>query len=85
LPTFIGDTRAKFYVKVYNLGNLISDKWGIVNDAPFYSEGVVRAEWIDEGPDYGKYQFNRFMGGSVNEVLQSRSLWDVRLGLEFSF
>jgi hypothetical protein len=85
LPTFIGDTRAKFYVKVYNLGNLINDSWGIVNDAPFFSVAAVGAEVIDEGPDYGKYQFNDFYGGNVTRVLENRSLWDVRLGLEFSF
>jgi hypothetical protein len=85
LPTFIGDTKAKFYVKVYNLGNLINDSWGIVNDSPFAPEDVVDAEVVTEGSDYGKYQFNGFNGGSVNDVLQNRSLWDVRLGIEFQF
>jgi hypothetical protein len=85
LPTFIGDTRAKFYVKIYNLGNLLNDEWGIVNDAEFYSVAAVAARWIDEGPDYGKYQFNTFYGGDVTNVYENRSLWDVRLGLEFIF
>jgi len=85
IPTFIGDTRAKFYIKVYNLGNLINDEWGIVNDAEFFSVAAVAAEWVDEGPDYGKYKYNTFYGGDVSRVLENRSLWDVRMGIEFNF
>ena len=85
IPTFIGDTRAKFYVKVYNLGNLLNDEWGVVNDSPFSPEDVVEAVVVTEGPNYGAYQFSNFSGGEVNEVLQNRSLWDVRLGIKFEF
>jgi len=81
LPTFIGKSRARLYVKVYNLGNLISDKWGHVNDAQFFSVAAVDSGVNSEG----QYVFEEFNGGSVNYLLENRSLWTVRLGLEINF
>ncbi|MCW8926547.1 MAG: TonB-dependent receptor [Xanthomonadales bacterium] len=81
IPTFIGDTRARFYVKVYNLGNLINDSWGVVNDAEFFTVPAVRAHADDEG----NIVYDRFDGGSLSYVRENRSLWDVRLGIEFNF
>jgi outer membrane receptor for ferrienterochelin and colicin len=82
LPTFIGDTKAKLFVKVYNLGNLLNDDWGKVNDAQFFSVQVVDSS-VD--PDTGQYIFESFTEDTVNDLLESRSLWEVRLGIEFSF
>ncbi len=81
IPTFIGDTRARFYVKVYNLGNLINDSWGIVNDAEFFTVAAVRAHAGDDGT----IVYDRFNGGDLGYVRENRSLWDVRLGIEFNF
>jgi len=81
LPTFIGNSKGKLYVKIYNLGNLINDSWGHVNDAQFFSVQAVNSSLNDDG----QYVFERFNGGSVNYLQQNRSLWSVRVGLEFNF
>jgi hypothetical protein len=82
LPTFIGKSKAKFYIKIYNVGNLIDDSWGHVNDAQFFTVAAVRAHVNDAG----QYVFDRFEdGASVNYLRENRSLWDIRMGLEINF
>ena len=79
---FIKTSKARLYMKIYNLGNLISDKWGHVNDAQFFTQAAVRGQ-VDE--DNGKYSYSRFEGGNVNYLRENRSLWDIRLGVEILF
>ena len=82
LPTFIDGTSGKAFVKLYNLGNLLSKDWGHVNDAQFFSVQVVNSSVNANG----QYVFERFNSGRyVNDVLEQRSLWAMRMGLEFNF
>jgi len=78
---FFGDGRAKMYFKIYNLGNLIDDSWGHVVDAQFFSVQIVNSSVNDQG----QYVFEQFNDRSVNDLLEARSLWEVRFGLDFSF
>lgn len=78
---FIKTSKARLYVKIYNVGNLISDKWGHVNDAQFFTQAAVRGGVDDDG----RYSYSRFEGGNVNYLRENRSLWDIRLGLEILF
>ena len=82
LPTLIDGTSGKLYLKLYNLGNLLSEDWGHVNDAQFFSVQVVESTLNDEG----QFVFDTFNEGrSVNDVLEQRSLWALRMGLQFDF
>ena len=78
----IGKSKAKFYIKIYNVGNLIDDSWGQVNDAEFFTVPAVRAHVNDAG----QYVFDRFEDGAkVTYLRENRSLWDIRMGLEINF
>jgi len=68
-------------MKIYNVGNLLNDSWGHVNDAQFFSVAAVRAHVNDDG----QYVFTRFDGGTVNYLRENRSLWDIRFGIEVNF
>ena len=68
-------------MKIYNLGNLLNDKWGHVNDAQFFSQQVVN----NSVNDAGQYVYTNFNGGSVNYLQRNRSLWDIRFGLQIDF
>ena len=81
-PAFIGDSKGKIFVKIYNLGNLLNDDWGRVNDAEFFSQQVVTSNY-DSGS--GQYVFERFSDRDVNDVLDIRSLYEIRLGIEIDF
>jgi len=80
---FIKGSKARLYMKVYNLGNLLNDSWGLVNDAEFFTVPAVRAHVNDDG----QYVFDRFEGGdtNVNYLRENRSLWEIRFGLEVFF
>lgn len=82
LPTFVGDSKARLFLKVYNLGNLINEEWGHVNDAQFFSVQVVESS-VDDAT--GQYVFEEFDEDTVNELIETRSVWEARLGIEFSF
>jgi len=77
----IKNSKARLYMKIYNVGNLINNSWGHVNDAQFFTVAAVNAT-VNSG---GQYVFNRFNGGSVNYLRENRSLWDIRFGLEVDF
>ncbi len=81
LPTFSDDIRGKFFVKIFNLTNLLNKDWGNANDAQFFSVQVLDSS-VD---DQGRYVFEDFSRRTVNDLYEQRSLWEARVGLEFSF
>ncbi len=82
LPTFIDGTYGKAYIKIYNLGNLLNDEWGHVNDAQFFSVQMIDTSVNDAG----QYVFEDFnQGRSINDLKENSSLWQARVGLEFNF
>ncbi len=80
-PAFVGDAKGRVFLKVYNFGNLLKDEWGRVNDAQFFSVQVVNSD-IDSA---GRYVFNSFSERTIETVLENRSLYEIRLGLEIDF
>lgn len=81
LPTFIGDIKGKVFLKIYNLTNLLNDDWGQANDAEFFSVQVVESSLDAQG----RYVFEEFNDGSINDLNENQSLWEARLGIEFTF
>lgn len=78
---FFGESRGKLFLKVYNLGNMLNDKWGLVNDAQFFSVQVVNSTVNDQG----QYVFERFNNRAINRLLENRSLYEIVMGIEFNF
>jgi len=82
LPGFFEDLRGKLFVKVYNVGNLLNKDWGKQWDAQFFPIQVVDST-VDSGT--GQYVFRTFFGGDLNDLLEQRTLWEARLGIELNF
>jgi hypothetical protein len=80
-PTFMESTTGRLYLKVYNLGNLISSDWGTVNDAQFFTQQVVNTNVSDTGV----YEFQSFRERDINNVRAIRSFYEVRLGIDILF
>jgi len=78
---FFGDSKARMFIKVYNLGNMLNDKWGLVNDAQFFSVQVVNSSLNNQG----QYVFERFNDRTIEDLLENRSLYEIVLGIDFSF
>ena len=81
LPTFTDLASARLFVKIYNLGNLISDKYGTVNDAQFFSVQVVESDVNSAG----QFVYEEFNSGTIDDVLEIRSLWALRVGIDVTF
>ena len=81
LPTFVDGVKGKAFVKIFNLTNLLNDDWGQTYDAQFFAVQVVDAS-IDA---QGRYVYEEFNDGDITDLDENRSLWEVRLGIEFSF
>jgi hypothetical protein len=78
---FFGRSKSRLYMKIYNLGNLIDDSWGHVNDAQFFTVQAVNSSVNAEG----QYVYENFNGGSITNLQENRSLWTVRFGFEVDF
>lgn len=81
LPTFIGDTKGKVFLKIKNIGNMLNKDWGVETDAQFYSQQVVDTA-INEN---GQYVYSNFREGDVNNTIDAYSVWQARVGVEFKF
>ena len=79
----VGSSRVngRFFVKMYNLMNFLDDNWGKVYDAEFFSREVLAID-VNEA---GQYVFERFTEDGVTNLLEFRSLWEVRFGIDFRF
>lgn len=72
--------RTEFYLDMLNVGNLINDDWGLVDQVPFnYTEDVVDADIV--GGQY-VYAFENPTGGSVQS---NQSRWAIQFGVRLFF
>ncbi len=80
LPTFAG-VKPKLFVKINNVLNLLNSDWGAQFDAPFVSEQVVESSVNDAG----QFVFQNFRGATTTDTIDSFSVWQARVGIEFKF
>jgi hypothetical protein len=83
LPGFTPETRSNVFLVVENFGNLINDDWGVLYQAPFPQIRQAVDATYDESTD--TYTFNEFLNprGEIRE--REGSLWEVRIGFDYSF
>ena len=80
-PLFRDSTKGRIYLKIYNLGNLLNSDWGAVNDAQFFTQQSVTTNVSDTGV----YEFVSFRERDINNVQETRSFYEIRLGLDIDF
>jgi hypothetical protein len=80
-PLFRDSTKGRVYLKIYNLGNLLNSDWGKVTDAQFFAQKVVSTNVSDTGV----YEFVGFRDRDINNVRDTRSFYEIRLGLDINF
>lgn len=81
LPTFLGNSNGRVYMKMYNVLNMLDDSWGVQYDAQFFSQQVVEMSVNDAG----QYVYESFRNRSLTDPLEIRSLWEVIVGVQFEF
>ncbi|NOX81697.1 MAG: TonB-dependent receptor [Alphaproteobacteria bacterium] len=84
---FKGHNGAAFVI-LDNVGNLLNDKWGVINQAGF--PGRVQLADLDEsglGPN-GEYIFTGFNNvdpDSIQRPVTNASVWEIRFGVRYEF
>ena len=81
LPTFLGNSNGRVYMKMYNVLNMLDDSWGVQYDAQFFSQQVVDMSINDAG----QYVYESFNNRSLTDPLEIQSLWEVIVGVQFEF
>jgi hypothetical protein len=80
---FGDDFAGRLYLKIYNIGNLLSDDWGKVTDAEFFTPQMVTT--ASSVTALGQFQYTGFTENSIQTTVDERSLWEARFGIDFSF
>ncbi|MEM5551556.1 TonB-dependent receptor [Pseudoalteromonas neustonica] len=78
-PGITADQKGSAYFVVKNIGNMLNDDWGVLETGSSL-QSAVTAEVVD-----GKYVFNSFNNPSGATVDVKPSLWEVRIGVKYTF
>lgn len=95
LPGFFGDNRAEFFVDIQNIGNLINEDWGKIEQFPFpLTAQVARFRGVDPATGRMVYDVSNYFNeatGAFNfpaPALQdgiAQSRWGVQIGFRYEF
>ncbi|MCL1077343.1 TonB-dependent receptor [Parashewanella spongiae] len=82
LPGFYKDHKASAYLVIKNLANMLNDDWGVKKVGNFTAQNVVDASLNSDGT----YVYNEFLPDNAEETtFLAQSLWEVRLGVKYTF
>jgi hypothetical protein len=71
---------------IINLGNLLNDKWGVVEQVDFPSVApVVSTTIVNNGTQYQYSSFTKAVKPLSNSDAPNRSLWQVKVGVRYAF
>jgi hypothetical protein len=78
----LGESNFRITIDIENLGNLLNDDWGRIQQIrfPFTSPNVTLDQ--DLGAN-GELIYNSFR--TISQTVDNKSLWKVQLGASFSF
>lgn len=82
LPAFFpGGARLSMYADIENLGNLLNDEWGVIQQVGFpYAYQAVNAT---RGADF--YTYNNFTDDRAAASFNAQSVWQVKFGVRYKF
>lgn len=80
LPGFTDGHKASAFLVIENFTNLLNDSWGDFRQGSFVGDRVVNASLNDSG----QYVYESF--NTVDQsVVRSASLWEIRVGVKYTF
>jgi hypothetical protein len=81
IPGFFGKDKFSAFIVIKNFCNLLNSDWCVLKEAGFpRTDDVVDMEIID-----GKYYFEDFIQPGGESRATDASLWEMRIGLKYSF
>jgi len=83
LPSFIEGHKFSAFFMVENLGNLINDDWGVMNEQAFPHNVQLVGFSLPAGGT--QYNYNSFVTPAGPSRVADASLWEIRFGISYSF
>ncbi|OUL58785.1 carboxypeptidase regulatory-like domain-containing protein [Pseudoalteromonas ulvae] len=82
LPGFMDGHKGQAYFTIKNVGNLLNDDWGVLKEGAFVGNRMIRTS-INEDNQFVYTQFNK--NNAQQDVKNSGSLWQMRIGVNYTF
>ena len=83
LPSFIEGHKFSAFFMIENLGNLIDDDWGVMNEQAFPHNVQLVEFTLPTGAT--QYNYDTFVTPAGPARVADASLWEVRFGISYSF
>lgn len=80
LPGFTDSHRASAFLVIKNFTNLLNDSWGDFRQGSFVGDRVVEASLNDSG----QYVYTSF-NTAEQSIARGPSLWEIRVGVKYTF
>jgi hypothetical protein len=83
--------RAEMYFQMVNLGNLLNDEWGLLEEIPFSYKRTVAGAIYDPAANGGQGQWGYLFNGNTVDGLPivaddtQSSRWQAKLGIRIKF
>ena len=81
IPGFVDGHKGNAFFVVKNIGNLLNDDWGVMNQGAFVGNRMVAMSIED-----GKYVYEEFNASNQDQdYYKDASLWEIRIGVSYDF
>jgi len=82
IPGLMEGHRGNAFFIIKNVGNMINDDWGVMNQGQFVGNRMVEMSIQDDG----KYLYEAFNAGNEDQKFyKDASVWEMRVGVSYDF
>ena len=82
IPGLMEGHRGNAFFIIKNVGNMINDDWGVMNQGQFVGNRMIEMSIQDDG----KYLYEAFNSGNEDQKFyKDASVWEMRVGVSYDF
>lgn len=82
IPGLMEGHRGNAFLIIKNVGNMLNDDWGVMNQGQFVGNRMVEMSLQDDG----KYLYKSFNAGNEEQKFyKDASVWEMRVGVSYDF
>jgi len=82
IPGLMEGHRGNAFFIIKNIGNMLNDDWGVMNQGQFVGNRMLEMSIQDDG----KYLYEEFNAGNEDQTYyKDASLWEMRVGVSYNF
>jgi outer membrane receptor for ferrienterochelin and colicin len=80
-PGFYKEHKASAFMVIENFGNFLDSDWGVFKQGDFVGEDIIEVGLNSDN----QYVYNRFLTPAQQSPNRNASLWEIRIGVKYSF